>query len=227
MRGVRGYVKDLLRHRRPRPFEADAADADELRAAIALRAAGPDNALSEEFVEALHQRLGTELDDAPPQSSWSSSRRRFVASVAAASAASVALGAGLNRALTGDDGNTAGPPPADETVVPDRGEWQAVVAAKDLPEGGVRPFDLGAIVGFVHRTDGQVHAVSGVCTHLYCKLALDAPARQLKCPCHNAAFALDGAVLHHRLPIPLRALPKLIVRESGGVVQVFAPPRPA
>jgi Rieske Fe-S protein len=69
--------------------------------------------------------------------------------------------------------------------------------------------------------------VSGVCTHLYCKLALDAPARQLKCPCHGAAFALDGAVLHHRLPITLRALPKLIVRESGGVVQVFAPPRPA
>jgi len=201
MRGVRGYVKDLLRHRRPRPFEADAADAAELRAAIALRAAGPDNALSEEFVEALHQRLGTKLDDAPPQSSWSSSRRR--------------------------DGNTAGPPPADETVIPDHGEWHAVVAAKDLPEGGVRPFDLGAIVGFVHRTDGQVHAVSGVCTHLYCKLALDAPARQLKCPCHNAAFALDGAVLHHRLPITLRPLPKVIVREYGGVVQVFGPPRPA
>ncbi|MDT7654265.1 MAG: hypothetical protein QOI36_5671 [Pseudonocardiales bacterium] len=227
MRGVRGYVKDLLRHRRPRPFEADAADAAELGAAIALRAAGPDNALSEEFVEALHQRLGTELDDAPPQSSWSSSRRRFVASMAAASAASVALGAGLDRALTSGDGNTAGPPPADETVIPDHGEWHAVVAAKDLPEGGVRPFDLGAIVGFVHRTDGQVRAVSGVCTHLYCKLALDAPARQLKCPCHNAAFALDGAVLHHRLPITLRPLPKVIVREYGGVVQVFGPPRPA
>ena len=226
MRGVRRYVKDLLQHRRPRPFEADAADAAELRAAIALRAAGPDNAPSEEFVEALHQRLRTELDDAPPQSSRSS-RRRFVASMAAASAASVALGAGLDRALTSGDGNTAGPPPADETVIPDHGEWHAVVAAKDLPEGGVRPFDLGAIVGFVHRTDGQVHAVSGVCTHLYCKLALDAPARQLKCPCHNAAFALDGAVLHHRLPITLRPLPKVIVREYGGVVQVFGPPRPA
>lgn len=110
--------------------------------------------------------------------------------------------------------------------MPDNGEWRGVVAVKDLPEGGVRAFDAGTLVGFVHRSNGEVRAVSGVCTHLGCKLALDGPARQLNCPCHSAAFAVDGAVLHHRLPIPLAPLPKVMVRESEGVVQVFVPARP-
>jgi cytochrome b6-f complex iron-sulfur subunit len=224
-RGVRRFVKDLLQQRRPHRFNADADDAAELRAAIALRAAGPDNGPSESFVEELHQRLRSELEE---NESRPASRRRFVASVAAASVVSVGIGVAVDQAVTsqGDQGtdDTAG---GDQTVVPDSGEWRAVVAAKDLPEGGVRPFDLGTINGFVHRTDGQLRAVSGVCTHLGCKLALDPPKRQLNCPCHNAAFGVDGAVLHHRLPIALNPLPHLVVRESEGVVQVFVPSRPA
>jgi hypothetical protein len=31
-----------------------------------------------------------------------------------------------------------------------------------------------------------------------------------------ALFALDGTVLHHRLPAPLAALPRLAVREASG-----------
>jgi Rieske Fe-S protein len=90
----------------------------------------------------------------------------------------------------------------------------------------VRAFDAGTMIGFVHRSGDELQAVSGVCTHLGCKLALDKPARQLNCPCHNAAFAVDGAVLHHRLSIVLPPLPKLMVRESEGLVEVFVPPRP-
>ncbi len=223
MRGVARYVKDLLRHRRPRPFRAEAPDAAELRAAIALRAAGPDaGAPSEEFVEGLHRRLtaefGTNAAAAPGRTG---SRRRFV-QVTSVAAASAALGVGLDRVLS--DGQA--PPPTAETVLPDNGEWRAVVAGKDLPDGGVRPFDLGTVVGFVRRAGGQLRAVSGTCTHLGCRLTLDAPARQLNCPCHNAAFAVDGAVLHHRLPIALPPLPQLLVRESDGVVQVYVPARP-
>jgi len=86
---------------------------------------------------------------------------------------------------------------------------------------------VGSIVGFVHRSGGELNAVSGVCTHLGCKLALDGPARRLKCPCHSATFGVDGAVVQHRLPVALPPLPKLMVRESEGVVQVFVPPRQA
>ncbi|MGW6280825.1 Rieske (2Fe-2S) protein [Kribbella sp. NPDC055071] len=224
MRGVRRFVRDLLRQRRTKPFAADAADESALRTAIALRAGGVDTEPRAEFVASLRGRLRAELDEVaaePPKGS----RRRFVGSVAAASAASIALGAVVGRSL--GDPVTADPPAADQTVVPDNGEWHAVVAAKDLPDGVVRPFDAGTVVGFVHRSGGELRAVSGICTHLGCRLALDGPARQLNCPCHNAAFSVDGAVLHHRLPIALPSLPKLMVRESDGVVQVFVPPRPA
>lgn len=231
MRGVRRFVRDLLRGRRTKPFAADETDAAQIRTAIALRAAGSDEAPRDEFVDSLRERLRSQLDgeqeQAPPVTRLGSSRRRFVGSIAAASAASLAVGAAAARTLTGGDPVTADPPPAEQTVMPDNGEWRGVVAAKDLPDGTVRPFDTGTISGFIHRTNGELQAVSGVCTHLGCKLALDGPTRELNCPCHNAAFAVDGAVLRHRLPISLPPLPRLMVRESEGVVQVFVPPRPA
>ena len=86
------------------------------------------------------------------------------------------------------------------------------------------PFDLGTVVGFVSRTGGALRAVSGVCTHLGCRLALDAPARALNCPWHRASFAIDGELLRYQLRVPPPALPQLEVRETDGAVQIFAPP---
>ena len=229
MRGVRRFVEDLLSRRRTKPFAVDAADESQIRTAIALRAAGPDAKPSDEFVSSLRERLRTELDDAPPVREVREvrgSRRRFVLSIAAASAASAAVGVGAEMALSGSGGAVTAEP-GDTTVTPDNGEWRGIVAVKDLPDGAVRPFDVGSIVGFVHRSGGELNAVSGVCTHLGCKLALDGPARRLKCPCHSATFGVDGAVVQHRLPVALPPLPKLMVRESDGVVQVFVPPRQA
>ncbi len=56
------------------------------------------------------------------------------------------------------------------------------------------------------------------------KLTLDATARQLDRPCHNASFALTGQLLRHQLPVAPRTLPQLQVREAADAVQVFAPP---
>ncbi|WUJ75875.1 Rieske 2Fe-2S domain-containing protein [Kribbella soli] len=226
MRGVRRFVEDLLSRRRTKPFAVDEADESQIRAAIALRAAGPDTEPSDEFVSSLRERLRTELDDTPPVREVHGSRRRFVLSIAAASAASAAVGVGAEMALSGSGGAVTAEP-AETTVTPDNGEWRGIVAVKDLPDGAVRPFDVGSIVGFVHRSGDELNAVSGVCTHLGCRLALDGPERRLKCPCHSATFGVDGAVLQHRLPIALPPLPKLMVRESDGVVQVFVPPRQA
>ncbi len=116
---------------------------------------------------------------------------------------------------------------AGTAIVPDQGSWQAVLASADLPDGAVHPFTLSTLTGFVERTAGQLRAVSGVCTHQGCRLVLAKAANELDCPCHNAAFALDGTVLRHRLTVQLTALPRIEVRESGGVVEVFAPQYPA
>ncbi|MGW4525384.1 QcrA and Rieske domain-containing protein [Amycolatopsis sp. NPDC004378] len=223
-RGVRRFVKDLLRRRRPRPFEAGPGDEAELRTAVLLRAARPGGAAAgEEFVAALHRRLAQELGDPAPVRGGT--RRRFI-QVSSAAAVAAAAGAGVEYLVT-SGAEPAAAPPEEETLRPENGQWRAVVAAHDLPEGGVLPFDFGAIAGFVQRSGGQVRAVSATCTHLGCRLNLDAPARRLDCPCHRTSFAVDGAVLMHQLPVTPPPLPHLVVREAGGVVEVLVPPEGA
>ncbi|WP_103336575.1 ubiquinol-cytochrome c reductase iron-sulfur subunit [Amycolatopsis sp. CA-126428] len=220
-RGVRRFVKDLLRRRRPRPFAAGPDDEAELRTAVLLRAARPGGAAaSEEFVAGLHRRLARELGE--PAAAPGGNRRRFI-QVSSAAAVAAAAGAGVEYLVNPGAGSAAAPPPEETTLRPENGEWRAVVAAHDLPEGGVRPFDFGAVAGFVHRSGGQVRAVSATCTHLGCRLNLDAPARRLNCPCHRTSFAVDGVVLTHQLPVTPPPLPHLVVREAGGVVEVLVP----
>jgi cytochrome b6-f complex iron-sulfur subunit len=217
-RGVRRFVEDLLRRRRPHPFAAGPGDEAELRTAVLLRAAGPGaGAASEEFVAGLHRRLAQELGDPAPVRGGN--RRRFI-QVSSAAAVAAAAGAGVEYLVT----SGAEPAAQEETLRPENGAWRAVVAAHDLPEGAVLPFDFGAVAGFVQRSGGEVRAVSATCTHLGCRLNLDAPARRLNCPCHRTSFAVDGVVLTHQLPVTPPPLPHLVVREAGGVVEVLVPP---
>ncbi|MCO6003597.1 Rieske (2Fe-2S) protein [Actinoallomurus purpureus] len=211
MKGLRRYVEDLLKGRRPRSFPVEEADADALRLAIELRAARPgSDAPREEFVADLHRRLAEpDIARAPMPVG-----RRLVLGGAFAATGAVA-GASIDHALT-----RGATPPGDGTLSPNRGRWHPVADAADLPDGAVRSFDAGSVTGFVTRDSGRLRAVSGVCTHQGCRLHVEGGAR-LRCPCHQALFALDGAVVHHRLPAPIPALPRLAVREAGGVVQVY------
>ena len=219
MRSIARYVEDLLRSRRPRRFRASEADTGVARTAVTLRAARPGSgAPREEFVTGLHRRLAAELD--PPVPSRVVSRRRMFLRTAGVAAGAAVAGAGIDHVLNGPSA-TAGP--AAGTLTPQRGVWLTVAASADLPDGAVRPFTAGAITGFVERVGGRPRAVSGICTHQGCRLALAADPARLVCPCHGATFALDGAVLTHRFPISLPALPRLEVREVGGSVQVYAP----
>ena len=215
MRGIGRYVDDLLRSRRPRRFRASEADTGLARAAVTLRAARPGSgAPREEFVTGLHRRLAADLD--PPVPSRVVSRRRMFLRTAGVAAGAAVAGAGIDHMLNG-------PAPTAGTLTPHRGVWLTVAASADLPDGVVRPFTAGAITGFVERVGGRPRAVSGICTHQGCRLALAADPARLVCPCHGATFALDGAVLAHRLPGSLPPLPRLAVREAEGTVQVYAP----
>ena len=176
-----------------------------------------------EFVDALQQRLAADLDDPPgldlPQlrtAAWGLGRRGLLVGGAAVAAASAAVGVLVDRTLLQVRGGEA-----PETLTPTSGDWRTVVAGDQLPEGGVHAFDLGAVVGFVARTDGVAAAVSGICTHQGCRLLLDAPSRQLDCPCHRTVFAVTGELVAHQLPVPPAPLPHIATREVDGAVQVY------
>ncbi len=222
--GLRRYIDDLLRDRRPRPFRPDDFEAAQIRTAIELRAARQgDDAPRQEFLTDLHRRLAEQAAGAPSETApkHSSTRRQVIVGTSAAAAAAAAA-VSLDRAVIGD---VAGGGPAQLT--PNHGSWQKVAASSEVPDGRMHPFDLGSVSGFVRRVDGRLDAVSGVCTHQGCRLWFDAPEDRLRCPCHSTSFSPTGQVLTHQLPIAPKPLPALLVREAGGVIEVFAPPRPA
>lgn len=227
-RGLRRYVDDLLRGRRPKPFRPDDFEAEQIRTAIELRAArhGGDSP-SEEFLADLHGRLAAQLDDTSekviPLRQRLPNRRQVIAGTSVAAAAA-AVAVTTDRLVAGkpepDNQQASG------EIVPNTGSWQRIADSSALPDGGVHPFDLGFVNGFVRRVNGRVEAVSGVCTHQGCKLWFDGAHDRLQCPCHTTAFTTDGRVITHQLPIAPKPLPKLEVRETNGGIEVFAPDRP-
>jgi nitrite reductase/ring-hydroxylating ferredoxin subunit len=225
-RGLRRYVDDLLRGRRPKPFAPDDFEAAQIRTAIELRAAGqPDAAPRQEFLTDLHRRLAEQMAGVAPEHSvpkQNTTRRQVIVGTSAAAAAAVTA-VSIDRAVTG--GITEGPAVAGE-LTPNDGSWQRVAASADVPDGRMHAFDLGSVSGFVRRVDGNLEAVSGVCTHQGCRLWFDAPDDRLRCPCHSTSFSPAGEVLTHQLPIAPKPLPKLMVREVNGVVEVLAPTYP-
>lgn len=225
-RGLRRYVDDLLRGRRPRPFAPDDFEAAQLQTAIELRAArhDADDAPREEFLTDLHRRLAEQMNGAPAQPATRprATRRQIVVGTSAAAAAAAAA-VSVDRALIR---SPAEGPAVAGSLTPNDGRWQRVAASADVPDGVMHPFDLGSVSGFVRRVDGKPQAISGVCTHQGCRLWFDAPQDTLRCPCHTTSFSPSGQVLTHQLPIAPKPLPALMVREVGGVIEVFAPPKP-
>jgi len=225
-RTVRRFVDRLLRGQSTERARPDDFEAEQMKTAIELRAArlGSD-APREEFVTDLHRRLASEMAEAPPPGSRWAPRRRQVVIGTSVAAASAAAGLVVGRNLLAPTETRQATPQGE--LEPNAGTWRPVGASVDLPEGGALAFDLGSVNGFVHRTDAKLQAVSGVCTHQGCKLWLDAPESRLRCPCHSTSFSLAGTTVTHQLPVAPPPLPKLQVREINGVIEVFAPTKPA
>ncbi|CAM5736513.1 Rieske (2Fe-2S) protein [Mycolicibacterium aubagnense] len=229
-RGLRRYLDDLLRGRKPSGFKPDDFDAAQMRTAIDLQAARPGaDEPRPEFLSDLQSRLAAQFDGDEPaaQPRWlRANRRQVIVGTSAAASAAVAAVA-VDRALMSGRSEPPKQDTASGELVPSAGSWQKVADSSDVTEGAVHPFDLGSVVGFVRRVDGNVQGVSGVCTHQGCRLWFDGPDDRLRCPCHSTSFATDGHVLTHQLPIAPKSLPKLDVREVGGVIEVFAPVPPS
>jgi Rieske Fe-S protein len=222
-RGLRRYIDDLLRGRRPKPFQPDDFEAAQIRTAIELRAARPDSdAPRQEFLNDLHARLAEQMTGAPPEAvpKQSTTRRQVIVGTSAAAAAAVTA-VSVDRLVIG--GQAAEAPATSGQLTPNDGRWMRVAASSGVPDGVMRPFDLGSVSGFVRRVNGKPEAVSGVCTHQGCRLWFDASDDRLRCPCHSTSFAPSGQVLTHQLPIAPKPLPTLMVREVDGAIEVFAP----
>jgi nitrite reductase/ring-hydroxylating ferredoxin subunit len=225
-RGLRRYVEDLLRGRRPKPFQPDDFEAAQIRTAIELRAARPGgDEPRPEFLADLHGRLAQQMAGAPPAPApiQNATRRQVIVGTSAAAAAAVGAVA-VDRLVIG--GPVTEVPAASAELKPNDGRWMRVAASSEVSDGAMHPFDLGSISGFVRRVEGRPQAVSGVCTHQGCRLWFDAPDDRLRCPCHTTSFSPSGQVLTHQLPIAPKPLPTLMVRETDGVIEVFAPTRP-
>jgi Rieske Fe-S protein len=69
-------------------------------------------------------------------------------------------------------------------------------------EGGIVKVDGDRVAAF-RDDDGVVHAVSSICTHLYCQVAFNAAERSWDCPCHGSRFATDGTVIQGPAVNPL------------------------
>ena len=228
-RGLRRYLDDLLAGRRPRSFEPDDFEAEQIRTAIDLQAAreGADEPRPE-FLAALHSTLAAQLGENDPGDDRrppAATRRQVVVVTSAAAAAAVAAVAVDRLAVRGEH------KPAEAKgggeLTPTDGRWTPVGNSADIADDGVmHPFDTASVIGFVRRVDGRPEAVSGVCTHQGCRLWFDTADTRLRCPCHSTSFSPEGQVLTHQLPIAPAPLPKLDVRENNGVIEVLAPAQP-
>jgi cytochrome b6-f complex iron-sulfur subunit len=229
-RGLRRYLDELTRGRKPSGFKPDDFEAAQMRTAIDLQAARPGaDEPRPEFLADLQSRLAAQFDGdeaAAAKLGWlRANRRQVIVGTSAAASAAVAAVA-VDRALVGR-GGPGNQDTASQELVPAAGTWQKVAHSSDVPEGSVHAFDLGTVVGFVRRVDGNVQGISGVCTHQGCRLWFDGPDDRLRCPCHSTSFATDGRVLTHQLPIAPKPLPTFDVREVEGIIEVFAPTPPS
>lgn len=81
-----------------------------------------------------------------------------------------------------------------------------VAAAKvgELTPNSFKIFKFGASPGILVNTqEGQIVALSAVCTHLTCTVRYESDSGTLFCPCHNGRFDLAGNVISGPPPAPL------------------------
>ena len=114
------------------------------------------------------------------------------------------LEAGLG--VAGSAGLLAAPVPVLRYLSPSAASGGAGVAEVPLDRVGLWQADrilVRGSPGFVVRTPEEIHAVSGVCTHLGCIVKWQPGRREFFCPCHGGRFAPDGRVLGGPPPAPL------------------------
>jgi len=221
-RRLQRYIDAIVRDRRPR--RGDAGDDHEaMRLAARLHAAHPGSAdPSPEFIDDLARRLRNSTTETQPQQQPAlPQRRQFLFAAGAAAAAGIGAGFGIERVREAITGSTSSTSPQ-AAITPDDGAWVAVARVADMKLGAVKRFSANGIEGFVLNANGKISALSAVCTDQGCILTADKAGSQLKCPCHYAAFDLNGmprqGSYHKVTPLPV-----IQVRTNGEDIEALLP----
>jgi cytochrome b6-f complex iron-sulfur subunit len=96
------------------------------------------------------------------------------------------------------------------------GSRVAVASTADLPPGTGQVFSVNNKPVIVINTAEGVKALSAVCTHLGCIVFWNEQRSVIACPCHEAYFNTNGAVISGPPPAPL---PSFRVQVEGD--QIF------
>lgn len=198
-----------------------------------------------DFVANLQARLEQEVQQsgkkrlpffkgARPSKQVSVSRRALLTGGAAAAAASLGVGMGLDHLVAASSAATgttrAGWPPLVPENVPST--WIPVATLDELDVSAKR-FSTGTVQGYVVKNRvssryagaGQVIAMSAACTHMGCIVQWNGGDHKFHCPCHGGVFMEDGQVDNQSASFQyLNALPRFDVRiDSDGQVFVRVP----
>ena len=230
------------------PAELTPDKAQIYRMAALFRSASPDEVTPRpEFASELQARLEQELQQPPktrhfpfiskkPQTKPRVSRRALIAGGAAAVAASLALGAGIEhmaeqapQPATGGLGAGQWSTP----IVPSdvASIWYPVASLAELGDRAIR-FTTDSLVGYVIRNDGDsgesvkdvpVIALSAACTHMGCIVQWQASDRKYHCPCHGGLFTEYGKPDKSSSILYLTSLPRLDVKIENDKIYVRVP----
>jgi nitrite reductase/ring-hydroxylating ferredoxin subunit len=204
-------IGKLLADRSPRSEMARLSEEEQrmVRMAQLLRGSRG-HQMSPEFADRLHARLFSQKRRI--------TRRAAFLSGLGALAAGIVAGLGLDRAVQSPSSTLQ------EPLVGANGRWYPVATLAELPDGTIRPFTAGAVQGFLIHRNGQLQALSRICTHMGCTLRINRAEQSFECPCHGAEFDLGGRRIvgrgeYHRTLPPL---PPIMTRVKGETVEVFA-----
>jgi cytochrome b6-f complex iron-sulfur subunit len=172
------------------------AGAQELAARMIAAQLRPAEEPSAAFLQTLEARVAAALPKRP---------RRVSRRVFFRGAAALAGGAALGEAVLDR--------PPGTLVTAANGQWYDVAAVDEVAPGGAKPFTAGGIEGYLLNHGDRLSAVSGICTHMGCRVTPS--GSELRCLCHGSRFSRDGLVVAGLAPRPL---PAIDVRVQDGRV---------
>jgi len=218
---VARFVDDLLHGRKPRRFDASHEEVEAMKAAAGFASARVGADLpSKAALDRIHGRLAAALDESPALDRHVT--RRMLLRTFGTAAAAMVIGVALDEVATRQDKAPAQGGDGGSTVLmPDGGAWKPVASVTQLPAGHAMTVSTGAIDAIVVNDGGSISALSGICTHLGCKLQPDDPGKKLDCPCHQTAFGWTGKVLYYRLKTSPPNLPQIPSRVNGDQIELF------